>query len=191
VILHRIRHEQKGIRKVFKKYFPEGTYTDPKILNFCCGLANEEPIIYEHFGEGTNLISLDSCENAEKNAQYLGRKSFVRSTVQDFLENSDERFDIIMGRNVPLNPKQDDYYKSDEDPWPEIFHNMRTAFSTDGILFLTLLLKHEFHRCLDILDDDYNIRESKFNRITVVSDKYGTDSEYKDHYIIMAEPVID
>ena len=191
LIQHRIRHEQKGIRKVIKKYFPDGTYTDPKILNFCCGLANEEPIIYDHFGDGTKLISLDACGNAEKNTRYLGRKSFVRDTIQEFLKDTDDRFDIIMGRNVPLNPKYGPCDDRSDDPWPSVFHNMRTAFEQDGTLFLTLLREDEFKRCKEILSDDYNIKESKFNKITVVSDKYGTASEYKDHYIVMAEPIID
>ena len=42
--------EQKELPNLFLEYLPKN-YLPKRILNFCCGIVNEEPILYNMYGK--------------------------------------------------------------------------------------------------------------------------------------------
>ena len=80
--LKHIEEEQEGFGRVLNRYFPNGQYVNPRILNICSGVANEEPLIIQRFGEETELLSLDNDASLEELLADLGRSEEHTSELQ-------------------------------------------------------------------------------------------------------------
>ena len=188
-----VSEEQKSFLNVLKKYF-NGKYKNPRILNICCGSANEEPVLFKYFGEGSELISIDKSDYAKEFAEAFKRKTFRQGDVSELEHIVDGKFDIVIGRNLTLSPyglglsrkegKERFYY------WFCIFDKITNYLKDNSTLFITLLRDDEFKVGNGILNSlDYRIKLSERNKITVHSDGIGVaGSSTKDHYLIIAQP---
>ena len=94
--LEYIAKEQEGFRQVLKTYFLNGQYKNPRILDICCGVANEEPLLIEHFGENIELVGIDNDKSLGELLKELGRKSVRFGDIRE-LEDlvNDKKFDDI------------------------------------------------------------------------------------------------
>jgi len=174
-----IEAEQGAFSKVIDIYFPKKA---DRILDFCCGTANEEPALLQKYRR-SELISLDYDGDMKKRARELGRKTVRQGDVSNLENYVKGKFDLIIGRNVPLNPS---YYKSSVDIWPEFFEALPKFMTNDATLFLTLLRPDELIRAVKLLEN-YNITMKERNRVIVPSDNNAVMGDLKDDYIIIAK----
>lgn len=188
--LDKISEEQKAFRQLLEEYFPNTVYSNPRILDICCGCINEEPVLLEYFGRETDLIGIDSDPQFEQIAKKLNRKSFKLGDICDLNTLVEGVFDIVIGRNVPLNPNHRDTDEIYSDPWPKIFNSISQYMNTSSQLLLTLCREDEFFRAIEILEsNDYQIVLKEKNKIVVPSDKLGVaGADVKDDYIILTQP---
>ena len=194
------KREIKDFKKLIQNYFPnQKRFFGKNILNICCGPITEEPALYEHF-RPSNLVSIDNCEISERHAKKYNRKSFVYGNLIN-LENilKDNKFDILLGRNIPLSPGgtgtcPGDYMGTstwyepvtDDDKWYKIFNGLKDFSKKNAIFFLTLLRSDEFIRGIEILEKaHYNIIRKGENKSPCFSDRLGVAHETKDHYLIL------
>ncbi len=185
-----IEEEQEGFKRVLNRYFPNDQYTNPRILNICSGVANEEPLIIQHFGEETELLSLDNDASLEELVADLRRKSVVIGDIRELHKFAKGKYDIVMGRNVPLNPNIDSFIEKIPDMWLRLFEDLVKYFDSDSTLFLTLVREDEFYRAQEILDFvGYRMKVKEKNPIRVQSDYIGVrGADKKDNYVIIAQP---
>lgn len=190
--LEHIEKEQEGFRKVLHRYFPNGQYVNPRILNICSGVANEEPLLFQHFGENSELLSLDNNSSLEELLLDLGRKSVIIGDLREIHRFAKGKYDIVMGRNVSLNPNNRDFVAEVPDLWPELFEDLVKYFAPNSTLFLTLVREDEFYRAQEILDSvGYRTTTKEKNLIKVPSDYIGIiGADVKDDYVIIAQPPI-
>lgn len=184
-----IAKEQVGLRKVLDKYIPSDKYPNPRILNICSGIANEEPLLVDRFGEGLDLVSIDNFDYLKTYVKELGRKSVIFGDLRNIENHVQGKFDVIMGRNVPITPLHvlGEGYKKGY--WKSIFNSLSRYMKEDSMLFLTLLVEYEFIETQQVLEEvGYNIKIKRKNGIKVHSDKFGVSAQdTKDHYVIVAE----
>ncbi|MFQ5531627.1 MAG: hypothetical protein ACE5ES_03375 [Candidatus Nanoarchaeia archaeon] len=188
--LEDIAKEQEGFRQVLELYFSNGQYREPRILSICSGVANEEPLLKNHFGENSELISLDNNPHLEIFWRELGRKSVQIRDVRELYKHVRGKFNLVVGRNVPLNPNYRSLMKKVPDCWPRVFEDLIEFMESDYTLFLTVVRGDEFDRAKEILDNTgYRIEVKERNQIVVPSDYIGiAGSDTKDHYVIVAQP---
>lgn len=190
------KKEKEAFKRVLYHYFSgkEMDYYNPRILNICCGAVTEEPVLFQYFGKDSELISLDNDERFEEIAAQLGRESFRLGDVRDLKDYVEGKFDIVIGRNVPLNPNYDTLHKIWRnvvtDHWPETFGKLIMHMHAGSTLFLTLARDDEVYRAKEILDCfRYSIRTIERNRIIVPSSYIGVKgSDTKDRFVIVAQP---
>jgi len=187
-----IKKEQRAFREVLNNYFPNEQGQNPRILDICCGIANEEPLLIRHFGENTELLSLDWDPLLKKFLEPLGRKSVVIGDIRKLKKFAVGKYQIVIGRNIPLNPNDDPLRKKVPDPWPEIFENLTKYMIVESRLFLTLARHDEFNRARNILSKSgYRINVDEENQIKVPSDYIGVcGADVKDNYVIIAQPLL-
>ncbi len=188
--LKRIASEQDGFWQVLINYFPNVCNKNSRILDICCGVANEEPLLVRHFGKKTELISLDNNKGLESLLNELGRKSVKIGDVRELDRHVKGKFNLVMGRNVPLNPNYDAFRDRVFDYWPDVFEDLSRFMTSDATLFLTLVREDEFYRAEEILNwAGYRIRLKEINPIIVPSDYIGIQgADTKDSYVIIAQP---
>jgi len=184
-----IAKEQEGFLRVIKKYFPNIKHKNPRILNICCGIANEESLLIKYFGKNTKLIGLDIDKSLERLLDELERKSVIIGDVRQLEKYVKGKFDLIMGRNIPLNPNYNGHGEEINDFWPGVFEDLLKFMKFDSKLFLSLVCEDEFSRAKEILNNHgYRIKINERNSIIVQSDYIGVKgSDTKDHYVIIAE----
>jgi len=185
-----IEKEQQAFKRVLETYLPKETHKPQRILNICCGVVPEEPVLFEHFGSNIELVSLDKDQRLEKIAKLLRRKTFRKGDITELGKHIEGKFDLVLGRNVPLNPNYRPWAKKLPDPWPSIFEVLSDYIEPTGILFLTVLREDEMYRAEQILGKrGYRIKVKEKNSIPVPS-SYITvkGSDTKDHYVIIAQP---
>jgi hypothetical protein len=187
--LEHIKKEQEGFRRVLNRYFPNSQYVNPRILNICSGIANEEPLLIHRFGKKTELLSLDNDTSLEELLADLRRKSVVIGDLREIHKFTKGKYDIVMGRNIPLHPNSDSFREKIPDIWPGLFENLVKYFNSDSTLFLTLVREDEFYRAQEILDSvGYRIKVKEKNPIRVQSDYIGIrGADKKDDYVIIAQ----
>ncbi len=184
IYLKETKEEQKAFSEVLTHYFERGKYKNPRILNFLCGTANDEPFLMHYFHGTTRLISLDNCKHSERFAKKLKRKSFRRG---DLLElKLQGKFDLIIGRNIPLNSNG---HSPEQDYWPKVFNNFTNYMKKNAKLFLTLTKEEEFLRAKKILEGlNYKIIVKEKNKIRVPNSFIKTpEADPKDYYVLIAE----
>ena len=200
-----LKKDAEDFKKLLEHYIPnKEDYHNSRILNICCGLINEEPVLYDYF-KPEKLISIDNCGTAEERAERLGRKSFVRGELNklDDVLSSDNLFDVIMGRNVPLSPRgsgnipepycyhyslNHTYYKpvTNDDEWYKIFLSIKDYAGENAMLLLTLLRDDEFLRAREIMKRlGCEITVNEENNHPCTSDGFGAASDKKDYYILI------
>lgn len=189
----RIEKEQFYLKEFFAHYLP--TDFHPKsIIDFCCGIANEEPILYEMYGQGTALVSFDNSDQMIQQAKdlVLNRKSIIKLDVNDFSSRfHTQSFDLFIGRNVPINPNRPrTFYDSTTYPdiWPNFLENIKNHLNPDAYLFMTFARIDEFERATETLENlNYNIIIQEKNKIVIPSDHIGiAGADIKDNYVVMA-----
>jgi SAM-dependent methyltransferase len=186
-----IAKEQEKIKEFLNEYLPTGFKPD-NIMDFCCGAANEEPVLYELYGENTSITSFDNSEYILQRIKDLGieRKSIVKLDLDD-IDNyfQDKKFDLLIGRNIPINPNRRSFGNEKyPDNWPKYLENLRKHMTDNGYLLMTFAREDEFYRAQEILDDlNYNIVSQGANRIIIPSDYIGVaGADIKDNYVILA-----
>lgn len=184
-----IEKEQEGFKQVLDIYLPKNAYKNPRCLSVCSGIANEEPLLFQHFGEGAELVSLDHDSSLEALVKQLNRKSVVIGDIRELGKYVKGEFDIILGRNVPLNPNHNYAINKVPDYWPEFFEGLTKFMHKDTMLFLTLVREDEFFRAEMILSCvGYRILIKEENKVVVSSDYIGVKgSDTKDHYVIVCQ----
>lgn len=180
-----IEKEQEAFSKVLVKYLPKIKKENYRVLDFCSGAANEEPLLLKYFGQNTELISIDNDKSLENLLKELGRKTAIIGDIRNLGKYVSGKFDLIMGRNVPLNPP----YNSSNDFWPKFFQELPKFMKKDSALFLTLLRDDEYYRAEALLKKSlYLIIKSEKNEIVVPTDEIGVRGiDTKDHYVIIAK----
>ncbi|MFH1770008.1 MAG: class I SAM-dependent methyltransferase [archaeon] len=170
-------------------YFPNRSNTNPRILNIACGTLNEEHAIYELFGKNTELIGIDNDKMMLSNAEDLNRQTVMYGDLENLDTYINGKFDLVLGRNVPLNPGLGRKKSNVSDPWPNIFSNLKKYMTKNSQLFLTLVREDENKRAKEILtDNDYKITFTKKNNIIVPKDYINVHSHNtKDNYIVIAK----
>jgi len=187
--LEYVAKEQEEFKQVLNNYFPNGQCQNLRILDICCGIAIEEPLLIQHFGENTELLSLDNDKSLEGLLKDLGRKSVIIGDIRELEKYTKGKFHLIIGRNVPLNPNHNYEEGKILDYWPEIFENLIKFMTNDATLFLTLVREDEFYRAEEILNDlGYRIKYRERNPIVVPSDYVGVrGADTTDHYVVLAQ----
>jgi hypothetical protein len=188
--LPHIKQEQDAFRQVLTTYFFNGQYKNSRILDICCGVVNEESLLFDYFGIDSELVSIDNDRTLEELLIELGRKSVIIGDIRELNKYVSGKFQLIIGRNIPLNPKHNHYEKEIFDYWPEIFDNLTHFMENDSTLFLTLAREDEFYRAEEILSKlRYHIKIKEKNQIVVPSDHIGVvGADIKDNYVISAQP---
>ncbi len=184
-----VSREQSDLRAVLQHYLSDIQFKNPRILDICCGTMHEEPLLYELFGEGTSMIGIDARQSSVEKAAELGRKSVRLGDLRYLNEYVEGTFDIVVGRNVPLNPNGGLWRLEYDDPWPGIiFPNIASVMNDNSILFLTLLMEDEFYRAQQILSrHKFRILLEEKNPIPVRSDLVCVAADMKDTYVITAK----
>lgn len=184
-----IGEEQEAFEQVLEHYLACRQLKNPRILDICCGIANEEPLLRQHFGSNVEIVGLDNDESRRELAEELGRKSVTTGDLRDIRDYVSGKFGLVIGRNVPLNPNYDDSKRRLLDYWPQVFEDLTQFMSSGSTLFLTLLREDEFYRAGEILNElEYRIGIKEKNPIIVPTDGIGVrGDDTKDHYIILAQ----
>lgn len=184
-----IEEEKAAFEKVLNTYLQCSGFINPRILNICCGVANEEPVLFDYFGRGSEIIGIDYHEPSVNVAKELGRTSVKLGCVEKLDDYVLGKFDIILGRNIPLNPSYSIEITGDfKDIWPGLIENLPRFMHSDSKLILTLLRPDEFERANVLLDKNkYDINFSEKNQIIVPNSRiFFAGSDTKDDYIIIA-----
>lgn len=184
-----IKQEQENFMKVLERYLHPKQYKNPRILDICCGVANEEPVLIQYFGKSTQFIGIDNGIRIREFIKELGRKSVIIADIRDIEKHISGKFDIVMGRNVPLNPNYNQF-EIIEDYWPDVINKTNKYMKKNSLLFLTLAREDEFYRAEKILiENRFRIKVQEKNPIKVQSDYIGIcGADIKDNYIIISEP---
>ncbi len=205
-LLEKINKERIGFKKILEYYFKEKNYKN--ILNICCGPVTEEPVLFDFF-KPSKLLSVDDFEDAEKWAKIYNSKSFIKWDISKLNEilYEDEKFDILLGRNIPLSPNgygitPESYVKlafgykkklegfhylpiEKNDEWLSIFKNLKNYLLKDASFFLTFWRNDEFYRAQEILKKlNYEIILAEENKYPCLSDGIGVAHNKKDYYVI-------
>jgi SAM-dependent methyltransferase len=182
-----IPQEEEKLIEFFSHYMPDN-YKPKKILNFCCGIANEEPVLKKLYGNSIELISFDRDPQMEEMAKDIGRKSFVKGEIQEIETIAKNTYDLLIGRNIPINPNRD-FIGHYEDQWSEFLNRAQNKINPDGYLLMTFARDDEFYRGNDLLNSlEYKILIQEENAITIPSDRIGiAGADIKDNYVILAQ----
>ena len=152
-----IEKEQRALGTFLDLYLPTDRYKKPRILNICSGIANEEPLLFQKYGTDIDLLSLDVSEYMVELSRELGRMSVKQGDLRELSDHATGRYDIVIGRNVPLNPQRgslDDF----EDFWPRVFEDLIDYMDPQSTLLLTLVRSDEHDRAMEILhSSEYNV----------------------------------
>ena len=187
-----IEKEQEKLKEFFLHYLP--TEFHPKnIMSFCCGVANEEPVLRELYGDNVSLVSFDHSEHMIQIVEDLSieRKSLIKldmKEMDDYFKNA--KFDLLLGRNIPINPNhQSNYFHHNEkypDDWPQFLENFKKYLESNGYLLMTFAREDEFERAEELLKKlKYNIIIQEKNGIVIPSDRIGiAGAGVKDNYVI-------
>ena len=188
----RISKEQDGFTKVLSYYFSNKKYKNLRILNLCCGPITEEQVLFEYFGSQTEIISIDRDPQFEILAKEFKRKTFKLGDILALEKLVTGKFDIIFGRNIPLNPNHNLLEEQDIDMWPDLFRDLVNYMNIHSKLFLTFCRDDEYFRAMYILKQNkYDIKMAEENKIIVPSDRLGVaGADIKDNYVIMAQSPI-
>jgi len=184
-----IYKEQKELPNLFLEYLPKN-YLPKRILNFCCGIVNEEPILYNLYGKNIEMISFDNSEFMDKMAKNLNRKSFLKLDIKKIKEFATEKYDLIIGRNIPINSNYNHPIELDyQDYWPIFLNDINKYLNSSSLLFMTLAREDEFNRTKEILTNlKYKIQIQEKNKIFIPSDRIGiAGADVKDNYVILAK----
>lgn len=181
-----IAQERRDFRKVLSHYLPN--YPNCKgVLDICCGLVIEEPLIYELFGNDIELISLDHRPHLGLLAEKIGIKTFREGDVGNLGEYVQGKFDLVIGRNVPLNPRKGRFDTAVKDSWPGVFDNLLNFMNPGACLFLTLVREDEYWRAKDILENGgYKLLSGERNPFYVTASS-GVMMDQKDQYVVVAQ----
>lgn len=188
-----IEKEQIALKEFFIYYLPKD-FRPKTILNFCAGVANEEPVLHDLYGNDISLVSFDKSKQMIDMAKdlELDRKSLINLDISDVKNKfKDSKFDLLIGRNIPINPNRPSNY-SDEvypDAWLDFILNCKNKIFSDGYLLMTLARDDEFERAKELLKESgFNILKQENNHIIVPSDRIGiAGSDVKDNYVILAK----
>ena len=186
-----IAKEQEKIKDFLIDYLPANFKPD-NIMDFCCGAANEEPVLYELYGKDISMTSFDNSEHMLQRIKDLGveRKSIIRldiDEIDDYFQN--KKFDLLIGRNIPINPNSRSFSNEKyPDNWPKRLENLKKHLGDNGYLLMTFARKDEFYRAQELLNDlSYNIVSQEKNRIIIPSDYIGiAGADVKDNYVVLA-----
>jgi hypothetical protein len=101
-----IELERDSFRRVLAEYFPNGRFKSPRILNACCGAVVEEPVVFQHFGMATEMVSVDRDENLEEITKAIGTCTFVEFDITEVekCSQAEGKFDIVICRNPYIAP---------------------------------------------------------------------------------------
>jgi len=195
--------EINDFKRILSNYFPDQkAFSGKRILNIGCGPVTEEPALNEYFSP-SKLVSIDNCEYRKEDAIKNNRKSFVFGDLRELekILSEKDRFDIIIGRNVPLSPGGTGTYPGDfmrsctdykpvteNDMWLGIFRKIKGFCEEKSTMFLTFLRTDEFLRAEKILEKiNYSIIKKEENSHLCFSDGIGVAHGTKDHFIILAQ----
>jgi SAM-dependent methyltransferase len=180
--------EQRAFRTVLSTYFPDNRFKNPRILNICCGPITEEPVLLDYFGSSTKVLSIDKDPQFKEIAKELGRKSFKLGDLSNLEKLVRGRFDLVLGRNIPLNPNNGTRNEIYQDPWPEIFTKLTKVMHEESLMFITVCREDEYIRAKQILNSTgYYIKINEENNVVVPSDMLGVaGADVKDNYVISA-----
>lgn len=189
--LRKIEAEKIGFRKVMDRYFFNKCYKRPRILSICCGIANEGHLLLERF-EDAEMLGLEVDERLVDLSRSLGRRFVKQGDVRALEKYIEGEYDVVIGRNVPLNPNYNSPYERLSDPWPGVFEDLVRYMGKGSMLFLTLARLDEFLRAQKVLDNiGYRITARGRNRVMVPSDGIGIKgADVKDNYIVVASPSV-
>mgnify|MGYP001805849426 CR=1 FL=1 len=177
-------------KEVLKKYIPD-EFRPTRVLNICAGLVAEEDLILDYFGLNVDdLVSVDKSYRNYFDAKKIGKRTI---TQRDLFNNDDFKsigygFDLIIGRNVPLNP---DLFKNNLEvnkEWLDVFKNLRNISTENCLMFLTLFQDHEFFTAKKILEMSGfgNFLVAERNRIKIPSKTNLVPDKYKDNFVLVA-----
>ena len=183
-----VEKEQEKLKRFFEHYLP-ADFKPKSVMDFACGIANEEPVLRELYGDDIEIISFDSSPSMVETAKSLGRKSTIQSNTYDiFKKIKDKKFDLILGRNIPINPnrKSDDDYP---DPWPDFLENIKKSMLPKSYLLTTFVREDEYMKALNLLsENNFNIIIQEKDVIVIPSDKIGiVGAETKDDYVVISQ----
>ncbi len=161
-------------------------------MNFCCGIANEEPLLYEIYGKDIELISFDRSEEMISLTKELDlkRKSIMQLDVSDLYSYfKRKKFGLIIGRNIPINPNHNaDLSGIYPDIWPKFLKNLRRNLANGGSLLMTFAREDEFERGIELMKAaHFNVLVKENNKIVIPSDRIGiAGADIKDNYVVIA-----
>jgi len=189
--LEDICEEQRDLKKVFDKYIFGRGLENPRIFSFCCGVANEGPLLFDRFGENTDITGLDFDESLVPFVSELDRKFVSFGDVRNLDNILIGKYDLVIGRNVPLNPRKGTMDEEFFDYWPGVFTSLMEYMGKDSLLFLTLAREDEFDKACGILRGlELDVEVQEENPIRVHSDFIGiAGANVKDNYVILAQVV--
>jgi SAM-dependent methyltransferase len=183
-----IEKEQEKLKIFFEKYLPKD-FKPKNILDFGCGIANEEPVLHDLYGINIEILSFDNSPSMVQTAKNIGRKSVIQSNTTTIIKIiQDKKFDLIIGRNIPINPN----YRSDNneytDVWPEFLNNIKTQISQKGYLLMTFAREDEYIRAIKLLTENkFHAITKELNTVVIPSDKIGiAGADIKDNYVIIS-----
>jgi len=187
-----IEKEQIELKTFFVHYLPK-ELKPHDIVNFCCGVANEESILYDLYGNDISLVSFDRSEDMIRIARELSleRKSIIKLDTKDINAHfKGLKFDLLIGRNIPINPNNTERYSNEISPdeWPQFLQNLKSHFNRNGYLLMTFAREDEFERAKELLNKlNYNLIVQEKNAVVVPSDRIGiAGADVKDNYVVIA-----
>jgi len=129
-----MKREQQDFLTILQRYLPKPRHS--RILNLFCGMALEEPVIYEHFGSDTELISIDNDPDMHTLAREHGMKSFVQGNIHELESLIEGKFDLVLMRNPPFLADDADV-EFRKAYW--LFNTLKNYLEPKGELYITLL----------------------------------------------------
>lgn len=178
----------KNFGRTLDKYLPVEYSHSINILDICSGILPEELELSDHFGVPIkNIVSVEKDPSMVSLSRKSGRSSAVVGNLSDksFLPNLGKKFDLVIGRNVPVNPENsEDSYRF----WLDIFKNIKDSMSNGGKILVTFLQEHELSVANKMLAEaGFTIQISEKNPHPVPSSIIGVSQEEKDCYVILAK----
>jgi hypothetical protein len=172
------------------RYVPKRDNRDGRIIDICAGIMPEEDELLKHFRINRNqLVSVDIRTDRVMLGRRIGRKTLIPGDLGNkfFIQSLGEGFDLVIGRNVPLNPHND---TSRPIPyWVNIFRNLYAITKDNCKVFITLVRDDEFYIAPKLLSmaGFTKIIKAELNPKPVFSPIPGVASGPKDIFVILAE----
>ena len=142
--------EQRVLRQILQNYFPSPV-RNPRILDIYCGTINEKPLLLEHFGENSHIVSISYDPLDHGN-----RKDLCNLAVLG-------RFDLVIGRDIHLD---------DNGQWQGIFKKIANYMNPESELFLTFCLPNQLDAALEILCRDYIYTKIEMSPVRSCKDNF-------------------